>query len=227
MPIEPIHRQFTRADTRAHSGANWRNPYDGRWLWWYDAIANWLLRNPGGRLEDCAKELGRGRSTVQMIAASDTFKTYYEKRKVEFRQCHDEVLTAKLLGVAADGLDALQAILKKRGDQVPMQVLAPMVEGVLDRLGFAPKSSPAVVIDASTNNDNRIVNLPPTVSATTLEEARMAMRQVEAQKMASISPAAVLEGEAEVEPTEPLLVGSGSVDSNSEVEAYDAPPDRS
>jgi len=136
-------------------------------------------------------------------------------------------LTAKLLGVAADGLDALQAILKKRGDQVPMQVLAPMVEGVLDRLGFAPKSSPAVVIDASTNNDNRIVNLPPTVSATTLEEARMAMRQVEAQKMASISPAAVLEGEAEVEPTEPLLVGSGSVDSNSEVEAYDAPPDRS
>jgi hypothetical protein len=181
-------------------------------------------------MADCAAELGRGASTVSMIASSDTFKTYHSQRKQEFQRGHDDLITSKLFGIANDGLEAMHNSIKKRGDQIPMQVLAPLMTSVLDRLGFAPKVGPAVVIDASTNNDNRTVNLPPTVSAATLEEARMAMRMVEQQKLRSLPPpidGEVLRGggEAEVGSAEPALVDAGTVN-DLEVEP-DAPTDRS
>lgn len=182
-------------------------------------------------MKDCAAEIGRSPSTVGFIACSDTFKTYHAQRKQEYQQGHDELLAAKLHDVASEGLDVLLGTLKKRGDQIPMQTLAPMVTGVLDRLGFGPNVAPTVAVNVSTNNDNRTVVLPPTVSASTLEEARMAMRQVERQKLSLPSPQ--IEGplrgggeSAEVEHADPVLVEPESVNREKEVE-LDAPPDRS
>src|SRR5678815_4847907 len=64
MAIEPIHRPRSTEDTRGVS-----NPYEGRWRWWYSAISDWMLRNPGGTMADCAAELGRGASTCLLYTS--------------------------------------------------------------------------------------------------------------------------------------------------------------
>lgn len=74
----------THTPVPKHIAARSRNPYEGRWRWWYAAIADWMLENPGGSMIDCAHAIGRGVGTVQQISASNTFKDYYAARRAEW-----------------------------------------------------------------------------------------------------------------------------------------------
>lgn len=218
MATEPRHQP----NSSTHAGAS-----SGRWRWWYSAISDWLLANPGGTYKACAAALGRGESTICSIAGSDVFKRYHSIRKQEFQSAQDELLGSKLHGLAVASIDAMTSIVTKRGDQVPMQVLAPVLHGALDRLGFAPKSSPSVAVTLNQqNNDNRSVQLPAAVSALDLEEARMALRMAERRRLSSPPPDLSIgaeEGSSGAEPVEAALVGT-STDVTLEVETR-APPD--
>src|SRR5882762_3891052 len=106
---EPIHRPVN------HANAQRSSPYDqGRWRWWYSAIADWMLRHPGGSMKECALALGRGTGTVSAITSSDTFKTYYAQRKQDWQDQHDGELRTRLHSVALEGLDTILAVIKKK-----------------------------------------------------------------------------------------------------------------
>lgn len=211
MPAEPQNTTSSRVRTTP-------NPQEGRWKWWYSAISDWMLRNPDGTLASCAAELQRNRHTIYSITSSDTFKRYHQLRKAEYQARHDDILHNKLHELASTSIDQLTAIVKKRGDQVPMQVLAPIAMGALDRLGFNPqqKQAPAPATAVNLTVDNRTVQLPGSVTQQDLEEARMALRTVEQRKLQS--PLLDLEAiipdqpdKEEAEPTRNSLVGGPSV----------------
>lgn len=151
----------------------------GRWRHWYTAIADAMIRSPGKTQIEIATELGKSAPYVSMIINTDMFKEYFAQRKAEWRESHDHMLRAKLTDVASEGLDILLDQLKAKKGQTPMPLLTKVVEGTLDRLGYAPSSGPTVMIDNSVK-DNRQVNV--SVSAADLEAARNALRLVEQAK---------------------------------------------
>jgi hypothetical protein len=153
------------------------NHFAGRWSWWYPAIADWMIRNPGGTIKDCAAELNRHPNTISMIAGTDMFREYMAQRREEWRQHHDFALISKVTKVAEAGLDVLLEKLEKKKDQIPMQLVTEVAMSALDRLGYGPRREPAVAVNVQ-QNDNRVV---VAVDANALAEAREAMRLAEAR----------------------------------------------
>lgn len=151
------------------------NPYEGRWRWWYGNIADWMLRNPGKPLKDCAAELRKAENTIYYITQTKVFRDYYARRRLEWTREHDATLRSKLTQVAELALDSVAEKLTKQRDKVELPFLTTLVETSLDRLGFAPNKTPAVQVNVG-DNRTQVVQLPGSVSATALEEARMALR---------------------------------------------------
>lgn len=160
-----------------------KNPYEGRWRWWYSAIADWMIRNPGVALKECAAELGKAENTIRYIVSSDTFREYFARRRMEWAEQHDFAVRAKMTQVAEASMDAILEKFKKQGDKIPMDSITPLLSSTLVSLGFGPKSSPTVLVQ----NDNRSVQLPPAVTTAALEEARNALRLAESRKVVAPS----------------------------------------
>lgn len=152
--------------------------YQGRWRWWYSSIADWMIRNPGGSMSDCAAALNKHPNTISAIANTDMFREYFARRKAEFHREHDYAIRAKLTGVAEASLDLMLGQLRKKGDQIPMQRLESIVGSTLDRLGYAPSTSPTVVVNNTTDARTQTVAITG-LTASALEEARQALRLAE------------------------------------------------
>jgi hypothetical protein len=171
-----------------------RNPYEGRWLWYYDAIADWMIANPGGDLHDCAKHIKRHYHTVQQIVRSDTFRDFFRRRREEFREHHDATIISRTTKVAEKALDLMLDKMESQADKIPMKMLTEIAQTSLDRLGYGPKQEPPKV---EVNVDSRSVVMVP-ISAAALEEARDAIRTAEKQR--TIESRERLELEAEPKP---------------------------
>lgn len=194
----------SRGDPAARNSGN---PYQGRWRWWYSAIADHMIRQPDARIEDIAKALNRAPNTISMIINTDLFKTYLQQRKTAWTVEHDFALRAKLTGVASKGLDIIQEVLEKKGDQIPLQRLAELTASSLDRLGYAPSSGPQVVVNTGNiDQSQKTLN----VSSDVLREAREKMRTVEQQKAGQSLPEAQ-QTPSLASPLEATEVGSGRV----------------
>lgn len=188
------------------------NPYQGRWRWWYSAIADWMIRNPGGSMRECAAELNKAYATICFIASTDLFKDYLAQRKAEWQEGHDAALRSKLTRVAESSLDAILERVQKQGDKVPIDFLTEVATSSLDRLGFGPKKDPPSV-NVQVNNLNQPVVLP-SVSPLALEEARAAMRRVESQR-AEVPMLELVGGVVEAE------APAGESEAELEIEAID------
>lgn len=160
------------------------NPYEKRWRWWYSAIADWMIRNPGGSMQDCARDLDRGYNTILMITNTDMFRDYLNTRKAEWRAAHDFGIVDKLTRVAEGSLDLILDNMKKKGDQIPMKMLNEIATGTLDRLGYAPASTPAVQVNVDQRDQRKQVLVTTPVSPAALEEARDALRLAEQRRAA-------------------------------------------
>lgn len=160
--------------------------YNGkiRWRWWYDAIADWMIRNPGGKLSECAKELNKSYTTISMIINTDLFQDYLAKRKTEFQRDHDHAIRSRLTAVAEATLDHMLETIKKQGDQIPLKVLESLSTSALDRLGYAPSSTPSVVVNNNVDNSTKTVHLPG-LSHSELTAARDLLRAAESAKAGS------------------------------------------
>lgn len=195
------------------------NPYEGRWRPWYSSIADWMLRNPGKPLADCAAELGKGESTIAAITASDTFRTYFAQRRQQWTELHDRALTQKLTKVTEAALDSMLEQLEKKKDQIPIALVTQVATSGLDRLGFGPKVAPPSVNVNVNQTDNRV---QVAVSAVDLAEARSALRLVESRRAAE-------GGANNIGPTEiaPSLAGQGAIEVEGEaaVEAAETKDD--
>jgi hypothetical protein len=168
MPIEP----------KTSKGlADPKNPYQGRWRWWYPGIADWIIRHPDGKLEDCAKELGKSYGTIAFIVRTDLFQEYLAQRRAMWQKEHDFSIVAKVTRVAEKSLDLLLDKMERQADKIPMQLITEVATTSLDRLGYAPKPQNAVNVNVNTGTQVMMA-----ISPAALEEARDAIRQAEEKR---------------------------------------------
>jgi hypothetical protein len=217
MVPEPQYRN----STLQHNGS----AYNGRWMWWYSAIADELIANPDLSVAEIAKKLNRHPNTIGQIMKSDMFVEYYSRRKQAFHALHDHRIRSRMTDVATEGLDAILTTLKQKKDQIPLRQLESITTSVLDRLGYGTQTAaPSVVVNQTVDNRQQSVVLPSGVTASDLEEARMALRQAEARRAgsATLSHPAVID--ATSLPLADLEAGLGSDGSSSEAEVLEAVP---
>lgn len=150
--------------------------FQGRWRWWYAAICDYRITHPGCTHAEIAAHINRHADTVSNIVNTDLYREYEAQRMQRFRDEHDDELRLRLTGVATKALDVLTIQLEKKRDQIPLEIIKDIAVESLDRLGFAPQRGPSVVVH------NQQVALPNAVSPAALEEARSALRAVEARK---------------------------------------------
>jgi hypothetical protein len=153
------------------------NRYEGRFRWWYEAIADRMIAHPDWHLQDIANDLGKHKNTIYYITSSDTFKTYLAKRRAEYKEKLDTRILSRTADIAALGLDLVYETMSKKRDTIPMQQLMETTGDALDRLGFGAKTTPLVQVN-NTNNDNRQVVIPA-ITQHELLEATEALRKAE------------------------------------------------
>lgn len=170
---------------------NPKNPFENRWRWWYPAIADWMIANPGKPMTECAKDLGRGYNTIIMITNTDLFRDFLAKRRGDWEKRHDFALREKTTKVAESALDILADVIDKKRDSIPLAKLAEVGFGALDRLGYSPqKAAPSTQVNVSAPNGQ--VNVL-SVSTDALQEAQQAIRLAQARnaQRASLTSQAV------------------------------------
>ena len=151
------------------------NPYEGRWRYWYVAIIDWMLTNPGRPLKECAVDLGRAASTIYMITETDLFKTHFQQRRAAFGASLDHTLQQKMTELASKSLDVLTEAVNTKRQSIPVPQLVSIATSALDRLGYSP-NKPALPTGVTVNMPGSNPTLVTSVSREELEEARMAMR---------------------------------------------------
>jgi len=148
-----------------------------------------MIRNPGKPLRECALELGKAENTIYYITGTDLFKDYYAQRRAEWVREHDQVIRSKLTGLAELSLDATIEKLTLQRDKTALPLLTDLLKTSLDRLGFAPQVGPQVQINQTIGDNRTQVQLPGSVTAADLEEARMALRASQARFVEVLPPA--------------------------------------
>jgi hypothetical protein len=151
------------------------------WQPWYIAISDWMIRNPGGDMTDCARALNRHHATVRYVANSDMFREFHAQRRNMWREGHDFAIMSKMTQVAEKSLDVILSKLEKQSDRIPMQLVTEIATASLDRLGYAP-NGPGIGVPVQVNIDNRQQTVSVPVTAAALEEARDALRAAEQKK---------------------------------------------
>lgn len=177
MLLEPLKSSISRVQRRTQ-----RNPYEGRWNWWYSAIADIMIRSPTTSIVEIAKELDKATNTISMIINTDLFKDYLARRKDQWRQDHDFKVLSKLTEVAELSLDSVAEQFRKKKDQVPLAIAVETMTSTLDRLGYGVKTQPQVAVNVNQNDNRTQTVVVQGVSATALEEARAALRLAESKR---------------------------------------------
>ncbi len=202
VSFEPLPRSTTAGHHRAATNMRWRA--------WYSCIGDEMLRDPKATIAEIAQRLKRHPGTVGAIVASDTFRDYFARRRKEFSELHDFSIAQGLTDVAEASLELLASRLRgSEAARVPTKQLTETAAMVLDRLGYAPSTSPATQVNIN-NNSGQQVLVPPT-ALPTLERARSALRASEAANaaapvpQAAVTPTLSVPAPAPSEPSVPLV----------------------
>lgn len=209
MSIEPAFSRVSRAQSMRQ-----RNPFEGRWNWWYSAIADIMIRDPSLKLNDIAFELNKHPNTISLIVNTDMFREYLAQRKEQWRQNHDFTILKKVSRVAELALDSVAEQFEKKKDQVPLALAVETMTTTLDRLGYSPKQVSPVSVQVNQHSDNSTKTVViQGVSPAALEEARDALRLAEQRRAAvydestsvkTIEATAIVDDEASSEPSDQL-----------------------
>ena len=178
---------------------------NGGMAWWYGSIADWMLRNPDKKIEDCAVFLNKHPHTISRIVNSDVFKAHLAQRRREWQAEHDAALKEKLHGVATASMDAILEQIDKKRDHLKLDVLTELMSSSLESLGYGRPTTPQVQINSIVDASKQIVAVQ--VSAEDLSKARDALRQAE-QKTVEVQALPDLGPSGSVEATAPS-VGRG------------------
>lgn len=143
--------------------------------WWYDAIIDWMLANPGKTQVECAKHFGKAPNTIHMIVTSDLFRARFAQRRAEVNAELRDQIVDKTARVASKALDVIHERLVDNPASVPLSLANDIMGKTLDRLGFGqPAISPHQQVNVQ-------VNVP--VSRDVLDAARSDIRQIEQTKL--------------------------------------------
>jgi hypothetical protein len=172
----------TKGNLAMHLGVSTKKDYHrSRLPWWYDKIIDAMIANPGAKLADIAKSVGRAESTLSSIINTDLFKSHYQQRRALYAQAHDIGILEKNAQIAHKSLDVILDVLDKKKDQVPLPLLKEIADSTLKRMGYGV-DAPAVAVNFNNVNNGQQVILPPTVSLEDLQQAQMAVRHVQEQR---------------------------------------------
>jgi len=157
-----------------------------RTLWYFDALIDYMLVKPNATNQELGDQIRRSAQTVSAMINSDLFKTHFAKRRQEFTLHHDLGIIDKTTKIAHASLDAILTTLENKRDRVPLGQLQELAASSLERLGYTapkPEAATAPVVNVQTN-----VQLPHTVTAEDIQQARMALRQHQAELAKTVSP---------------------------------------
>lgn len=139
----------------------------------HDAIALWLVANPGGKQKECAEHFGYTQAWLSIIIHSDAFQARYRELLGQADASVINDIPAKMRGVASRALDGLAEAVEVavESDQTIMHrgFLLETSDKLLRDLGYGPQK-PTVQINNPVQN-NTIIG----VDSDTLARARQKM----------------------------------------------------
>ena len=144
----------------------------------HEAIADWLISNPGGKQKDLAVDLGFAESTVSIVLNSDIFKEYWERRIIAHQKAVSESVIEKTEKVAGAVLDEIhERITGEKAEPIPLSLLNDVAGTSLKALGFGRDRGRG-------GNINIVIGVPPE----DLERAREKMRGRAADNARDVTP---------------------------------------
>jgi hypothetical protein len=172
-----------------------------RGRWYYTQIIDWMMANPGGRLGDCAKYVGKTPSWLSIIVNSDMFKAALAERQRQNSETQDALLRQKLTEVSVAALDQLLNNIQTKKGAIPIESLTRLQDSTLSKLGYGVEKAAPVQVNVNQTNQ---VAVP--ISQGELEAARQLMRQHQ-QGLATPQPPSRASLEGAASPS-PLLEGA-------------------
>lgn len=138
-------------------------------LWWYPAIADWMLANPDKTLGQCAKHFTVAQAWLSRIINSDAFKAYLAERQQRMSLAVDVTLTEQLHSVASQALEISEMRLREERNKIPLKDANETAAMALKALGYSPSrhQPPQGTVN---------VNVGVHVSADDLQAARERLR---------------------------------------------------
>jgi len=148
--------------------------------WWYEALADHMIANPGDTQNEIAAHFGRAVSTISTIVHTDAFKAYFRIRRNAHAERLDAGIRHKMFEVADKSFDLILDKLEKKRDTIPIETLQRTVDSTLKSLGYglAPAGP---TVNVNTGGGNAVVAVP--VSLDDLEAARAALRRNQMQTL--------------------------------------------
>ena len=147
-----------------------------RHSYWYDAIIDIMLAEPGIEQRELARRFGKSEPTMRMLLNSDMFKNRYDTRRRELNERMADEISQETSTVALLSLREVTKRLRDNPAAIPIGQLTEISHSTLDRLGYGQKS-----VAAPTQ-----VNVNVSVPASVVAEARDKLRQVQSDKLSNV-----------------------------------------
>lgn len=131
----------------------------------HDAIAQWLIANPGGQLGECADHFGYTRSWLSIIIHSDAFQARYKELLAGADAAVINDIPAKIRGTVSRALDGLaEAVdIAAASEQTLMHrgFLLETSDKLLRDLGYGPQKPSVQINTPALNQQNNFIAVAP------------------------------------------------------------------
>jgi|SRR3990172_5702937 len=114
----------------------------------HEALADWMLINPGGTLRDMGLHFGYSAPWICQVINTDMFKAYMSARRLEVSAQVAESLPRKLEAAAHLATERVIEVIEKSQDS---DTILDAFDKVMHRYGYAPKPNGQPVIGQQNN----------------------------------------------------------------------------
>lgn len=154
-----------------------------KFRWWWEAIIDWMICNPGLTMKDAAKEFNCTPQYLYMLTSSDVFNERYRERIDAKAKALNEQVVAKVsetalaaVGLIADRLE-LEKIKPVESRRIELEQLSTVSDRLLKSLGLGAKQLGTVI-----NNTNQTV-IESGASPAAVELARQTLQRVQKREV--------------------------------------------
>ena len=121
----------------------------------HEALADWMLINPGGTLREMGAHFNYSGSWLCTVINSDMFQAYFAKRRAEVGSFVAQSLPKKLEAAAHMATEKLIGVLERTEDA---ELILDGFDKIMHRFGYAPNAknggAQAGVVNNTQNNTN-------------------------------------------------------------------------
>ncbi len=151
--------------------------------WWYDAIIDWRLANPGRPEQEAAAHFNVTSSYYSIIVNSDMFKARWDQRRRQHSEEVGESVQRKLLDTLDLTLDVVQDQLRTKRKELPFKDTTKFMNDTLEKLGYGPPQRGGTSVHVQTNGSSPVA---VTVTSQDLANARELLRLSQQHRAAQV-----------------------------------------